>query len=1528
MSPEIAMSTDGSKGQSAIKSASQHHVRTVDSGMSEDAKKQKYALEWKGTSDRRIKCRKYIESIKQHDADSAQACLQELDALEKAGESGHHQDAFERFTNLNVQVTKLFLASLAPKSQAPQEGQSREAERVVPQPKDDEGAKDPTLGKKEYEALEAVQKPRIQEAERRCGPVPDLADALKPVSAGWVEVTTLAEAGKFPQATELLGGLVSKIAGALEQADGLEAREAEVKQKLTELKLRADQAPMPASTPDTDNLWKAATGRVAEVKAHLSNRQVGKASEVLDLLGIALTAAESKQKEFEAAKLEVVNKRKNLPKYAQALLIAAAPPPDDMLSAPVDAFHEKEKVVTDAEAANQLTEAENGHGALGVAAATLVDNHADWRSYNNTYTQQIRAVVEAANNIGSDNLDLQTQLDEYAKTWNLWSDAVSKAMDDASWPDATSAAVDLAAAATAMNDVHAQWLPYSNAFTQEIQANVGAADVIVKARPSDLLMQIDDYTGAHGDWSQAVATAKTDKSWDKAAATVSELGVTASALKAVYAQWLTYSNAFTQEIQANVRAAEAIKPAPEELKIQLDQYDVASQQWNGAVNTAKVDGSWAAAANTIAELATAAENLNNAHSAWVIYDGAFKQIENDYNDAIQVLDRITTTKGASAALPAEADRFNNAMRDWSSAKDDAEDDGSWAVVASKVGELGASAIALKQQNASAKQGFETAFSGGTKADIELAVKTRAENKPALAAQAASFAAVYDPWKKRVDGQQWTDATDGVKAVFDAADILLDAALKHKQDDQDFESKNLELEMVQKLAEATTYCEGKPMPVVDDWPAEVREFRRANNVLTAARNKADWTTAKAAVGPLQAAIDKVVPAFARWKEYGNQAQALAPLMERARLAAASAPASLAEPKQQFEAEAIKIAQAVTGNKWADALNALNAAKPFAEKLLEAQTQYNTQRQPFDTAAAAARVEYAKAAAVIRALPPNALKDQKVVDVNAAYAKLKEEETNERWADGINTAGTLKSKSEELLAAAPDLYESAATAEDNQVVPNKLKGLEKRMEKAQDTPALSNVIDKLQKAVVEQQTVVEARVSENKYLDAGVEYEKLVAALEMMEAAKKAHTELQEKFLAASIGPVDEAKAAKEPKALVDLRNAALDKQRARIEKAATKGQLSLASGMVDTWVADANGWKTRWEEATKAHAAFLSPPPPNEDDLKGLANAEGGGKVFDDLVASLPRDKTNADVFAKAIQVRFGVDMVQYEKRETEVHALKAVAGSTADKSVQQVYKLLATVPESHVKGTMDKITRYTKESDGGEFGPLMKQIALYCGRHGSRKKGDKPAAYSLLTAEELKGVDEDCRPVEGKQPKGFSFTALHEVGHAIDDSVRFMMARRGDAKFGGWLPSTADEAAGAAAEKFKYDKAYLAKVLANAGKPLPDDRPDKPENETAERKTARENAEEWCTFVVESGRLWDKPGNLTKAEVGGRVYQEAYAGDWVSYPMSARAQRITNYQFRSQFEWFAELYAAYYSKTLKETHPAVSWLKEIQRPNG
>jgi|GEM_PF-2794873 len=135
-------------------------------------------------------------------------------------------------------------------------------------------------------------------------------------------------------------------------------------------------------------------------------------------------------------------------------------------------------------------------------------------------------------------------------------------------------------------------------------------------------------------------------------------------------------------------------------------------------------------------------------------------------------------------------------------------------------------------------------------------------------------------------------------------------------------------------------------------------------------------------------------------------------------------------------------------------------------------------------------------------------------------------------------------------------------------------------------------------------------------------------------------------------------------------------------------------------------------------------------------------------------------------------------------------------------------------------------------------------------------------------------------------------------------------------------------------QAVQAKVL--SGKPLADELrelgdkyvtegtpPDQPDEEAL----AKHKAVKWCVGIrcKKDNGLWDKSDSGAKEhEIDGRVYQEAYANNYFSYDLAARAKRVNNYQFRAEGEWFAEIYALYYLGEMSKSHPDYDWFhKEV-----
>jgi hypothetical protein len=316
--------------------------------------------------------------------------------------------------------------------------------------------------------------------------------------------------------------------------------------------------------------------------------------------------------------------------------------------------------------------------------------------------------------------------------------------------------------------------------------------------------------------------------------------------------------------------------------------------------------------------------------------------------------------------------------------------------------------------------------------------------------------------------------------------------------------------------------------------------------------------------------------------------------------------------------------------------------------------------------------------------------------------------------------------------------------------------------------------------------------------------------------------------------------------------------------------------------------------------------PDKDTLKAILAQPGGGKALDAMVVELGV-APNAAVLGAAIEARFGI-------------TLNLINSEVV--SVRKLYDLLKGVPKSHGRSnpSMKKIQYDNTKTGGGSFNSSTKLVDLTCGRS---KDGN---LERLTLVGEIPTPDEDCKPVDTTSPDKFDFVTLHEVGHAVDDRLGFMKGKAGDAKFGGWQDYGLNvaPAAAAAAASFGYDAAYIEEYLAG-GKPPP---PALPADGTTQLDWDAKGikVKAWCDAVMlppnEQGMWWNDGKSQANA-LNGVVHQQAYKTKWVSYNLAARKQGITGYQFRAPGEWLAELYAAYHIKKLKDTHPAVAWLKTL-----
>jgi hypothetical protein len=277
------------------------------------------------------------------------------------------------------------------------------------------------------------------------------------------------------------------------------------------------------------------------------------------------------------------------------------------------------------------------------------------------------------------------------------------------------------------------------------------------------------------------------------------------------------------------------------------------------------------------------------------------------------------------------------------------------------------------------------------------------------------------------------------------------------------------------------------------------------------------------------------------------------------------------------------------------------------------------------------------------------------------------------------------------------------------------------------------------------------------------------------------------------------------------------------------------------------------------------------------------------------------------------------------------------KTASKIYEMLARVPEQAENNpSMKKFERrdaFKTNSDGtvkqtqasGGFYQSDGDLVVMSGRANDSAKQQFGASANELPALE----DPVYAPVNEDEIDYFDFASVHEVGHAVDDRMRFMASRAGNAAFGGWTvhggnlvpiaKAVTDDVVG------KFPKAdakaveqYVADLMVGAAPDVPAVEEEK-QDDTGKACAA---ADTWHG-IASNEQLWWNQAQTDAVTLKGVVYQEAYAGTWVSYPAAERKKGITGYQFRAPGEWFAELYAAYHMGKLKNGHPARKWLSTL-----
>jgi len=364
-----------------------------------------------------------------------------------------------------------------------------------------------------------------------------------------------------------------------------------------------------------------------------------------------------------------------------------------------------------------------------------------------------------------------------------------------------------------------------------------------------------------------------------------------------------------------------------------------------------------------------------------------------------------------------------------------------------------------------------------------------------------------------------------------------------------------------------------------------------------------------------------------------------------------------------------------------------------------------------------------------------------------------------------------------------------------------------------------------------------------------------------------------------------------------------------------------------------------EMTERLHRIKSSPAKPKdkEADLKKL-KADLASKQLDASIANIdPNDPKAGQLIADQIKKRFGVQFtlnsskITGRDKDTNRQIFKdndkKVDPKKEAETLKELYLTLAKAPVfpgTHLKKLNVSLRPSNSESEGGVYYGDSLSAEITCRRPKESfdygKQLSDPGTFP-------DGVDENCKPANNDPVNYFDWATLHEVAHAVDAKYGFMStARMGQPAYGKWTEHKNDVGPIAAAAVGKFGGGLSApdqKKLTDYATKLAKAAPGKGADPKTPEQTAVKN---WIDGIrVTQGLWWDGPGTKSLA-MGTRVYQEAYENWWISYDLDARKQGIHGYQFRAPGEWFAELYAAYYSDKLKPSHPIVPDLTKLEAP--
>jgi hypothetical protein len=296
-----------------------------------------------------------------------------------------------------------------------------------------------------------------------------------------------------------------------------------------------------------------------------------------------------------------------------------------------------------------------------------------------------------------------------------------------------------------------------------------------------------------------------------------------------------------------------------------------------------------------------------------------------------------------------------------------------------------------------------------------------------------------------------------------------------------------------------------------------------------------------------------------------------------------------------------------------------------------------------------------------------------------------------------------------------------------------------------------------------------------------------------------------------------------------------------------------------------------------------------------------------------------DALKKIMHYRFRIDF------GTQVAGAE-VAQEWDGPSLRRMYNVLQSLPDGAVENnpSLARIDRYQVPAGslgGGYYAGGTKRVAVGFGTITALDNTGGAGGMTVDLADPLVGQNI------------FDGVVRHEVGHSVDQKLGLSAAYCiGKATGGNWTSHGAG--AGLAATLVansggEINKLSAARKTAIVGALQNTINTRTPEalvadlkklavwKKMSKQRQAKVLKDPAVTALRVSfagktpGNPWYRATNDGGIDIGGRIYEESYASTWWSYDKTARARKVSSYQFRAPGEWIAEAYNAYYTPPTK-----------------